>query len=111
MVGDGLEELAEPSAGDPAAEAVVDGVPGAELGGQIAPGAAGAGDVEQGFQEEAVGDLGFGPAALATGGPDVGPDDIPEGVGEHLPHGESCRREWESLQKFYARRAKNVNMA
>jgi len=47
LVGHGLEEPPHGPRGDPAAEAVIDGIPGAEVRGQITPGDAGACPVNQ----------------------------------------------------------------
>ena len=49
------------------AEAVVDGVPAAELAGQVAPGHAGAGQVQQGLEEGAFGQARGLAAAVALG--------------------------------------------
>jgi hypothetical protein len=54
----GLEQSLPDTGVEPATEAIVDGIPGAEAGGEVSPRHAGAGEVEQGFQEEPVGDFG-----------------------------------------------------
>lgn len=72
---------------DPAAEAVVDGVPGAEVAGEVAPGDAGAGEVEQGFEKSAVGDAGIGPAGVGPGRLDAGFEQGPHEVGDYRAHG------------------------
>lgn len=50
-------ELAPDAAGFPPAEAVVDGVPMAKFGGQITPGEAGAGEIQNRFDEQTVAQL------------------------------------------------------
>ena len=87
VVGDALEELAEAAAADPAAEAVVDGVPGPEVAGEIAPGDAGAGEVEQGFEELAVRQSGLGAAGVQPGRLEAGFEERPHGIGDHRAHG------------------------
>src|SRR5215212_5578325 len=59
--GQGLEQPAQRAGGDPAAEPVVHRVPGAELAGQVAPRGAGAGQVQQGLEEVALGEEGGWP--------------------------------------------------
>ena len=87
VVGEALEELAEAAAVDPAAEAVVDGVPGAEVAGEIAPGDAGAGEVKEGFEELAIRETGLGAAGVQPGRLEPGFEQSPHGVGNHGAHG------------------------
>lgn len=54
IISEELEECLQAARGDPASKAVVDGVPGAELGRQIPPGDAGASQVEQSLKEQAI---------------------------------------------------------
>lgn len=55
-----FQERLEPTGVDPAAEGVVEGVPGPELARQVAPGDAGAGPIRDGLEGHAVGQLRLG---------------------------------------------------
>ena len=65
--GQGHEQPPQGAGADPAAETVVDGVPAAELRGQVAPRDAGAGQVQQGLEEGAFGQARGLAAAVAFG--------------------------------------------
>lgn len=54
--GHGLEQPSHRAGVDPAAEAVVDGIPTAELAGEVAQSDAGAAQVKQGFEKQTVGE-------------------------------------------------------
>ena len=82
-----FEERAQAAGGEPAAEAVVDGVPVAELAGQVAPGDAGAGQIEQGLEEVPVGEFRHGTLAVAFGLLHQRLEGRPEVVREQVAHG------------------------
>ncbi len=87
LVGEELEELLEAAGCDPSSKAIVDRFPSPEVAGEIAPGDAGATDVEERFEEHPVGELGFGSALVPAGLLDEGFENVPKGIGEHEPHG------------------------
>lgn len=86
IVGEGFEEASHVARGDPATEAVVDGIPGTKLGGQIPPGDAGASPVEEGLEEEPVGNGGALAAFVASDLADQGFHDGPQVVADEVTH-------------------------
>ena len=86
-VGQEFEESPEAAGLDPATEAVVDRIPGSELTGQIAPGNAGAGPVEQRLEEEAIREQRSGAALVLFGLLDERLEVLPEFVRKLVTHG------------------------
>ena len=86
-LGDHLgEEFLQPTGEDPPSEPGIDGIPGPELLGQVPPGLAGASDVEDGLEEHPLGQVGLRTIGrLATF--DHRPHDLPDLVGDDVPHG------------------------
>ena len=85
------EQPLEPPRGDPASEAVVDGGPVAEERGQVPPGDAGAGPVEDRPEEHAVVQVG-GRAQAGLAAFDHGPHHGPDLVGDGEAHGRERAR-------------------
>src|SRR5262249_12510485 len=85
--GQQLKQPPQAPGGDPAAEAVVHGVPGAEIAGQVAPGDAGPADVQEGLEEQPLGQLGLLATAVLLGSSNSGAEDGPQLVGDHVAHG------------------------
>ena len=73
----------------PALEALVDGVPVAEIVGQVAPRKAGAGAVKDGLEELAVGELRLGTDGRSLGGVQQRFQDGPDSVTQDATHGDS----------------------
>jgi hypothetical protein len=85
--GQQFEQALQAARADPAAEAVVDRVPAAEVAGQVPPRHAGAGPGENRLEEQPVGQLGRPAADELLGLDDERFEDGPVFVREQVPHG------------------------
>lgn len=86
VVSQRLEETSHVARGDPATEAVIDGIPRTELSGQITPGDAGACPVEECLKEEAVGDGGTLATFVTSDLANQGFHDGPQLVTDEVTH-------------------------
>lgn len=82
------EEPLRPPRGDPPPEPVVHGRPVARVSGQVAPGAADPGSVEDGLEEHAVGQVGDR-AGEGLAPREHRPEDFPDLVGDGVSHAEN----------------------
>jgi hypothetical protein len=105
----GREQAGEVAGRDPPAEPVVHGVPRSELGGQVPPRDAGAGQVQEGLEELAVGQDRRLAAAVLAGRCDERLQGRPEVVREHVPHGIRSRNRVISAATCCAKTVTNVN--
>ena len=86
-VGQQDEKLLEAAGADPSAQPVVDGIPGAELAGQVSPRNARPCPEEDGLEEHPIGQLGWLATGVLFGLFDKRSEDHPMSIGEHVSHG------------------------